>query len=378
MEAVAVGILVEQTTHQAAWVGLAAAAGFVPIALFGPLAGVLADRRSRRNILLATTLIQTAFAAVLTTLAALGEARPGFVTIIVFGSACAGAIGFPTFQAMLPDLVPREDIPAAVALSSAQWNLGRVVGPALAGVVIAVGGYSWAFAVNTASFLAVLIVVLPLQLPIPQSTPGESVIASMLAGLRFARDDPGIRTALALMIVNSLLAAPFIGLVASMAIGVLDGGEVGTSLLVTGQGIGAVAMAFSLGTLVDRFGVRRQLLGSLRVLPAALVAYAYAPNVAIATIAITVVGFFYLGAFSCFTTVVQLRAPSHMRGRALSAFTVTLGTAYPIGLLIQGVVADWIGLRATTAGAAVLMAVGLGTAKAIRPNFGNALDSPTT
>jgi len=376
MEAVAVGILITEATHSTVWVGLAAAAGFVPTSIFGPVGGALADRIPRRTIILATTTVQMVFAGLLTCLAILHETRPGLVVAIMFGSGCAAAIGFPTYMSILPDLVPVEDLPAAVALSSAQWNLGRVIGPAIAGIVITTGGYAWAFGINTLSFLAVIAVVLPLTLPAPLPHGGESIRQSIRDGFRFARREPGIRAAIVLMVINSLLAAPFIGLVAYMALDVLNGSKGSASILVTAQGVGAVLMAFSLGNLVHKFGIRRLLLFVLGALPVALVLYASAPTIPTSALAIMIVGFFYLGALSSFTTIAQLRAPSHLRGRTLSAMTLILGTMYPLGLLIQGVVANAIGLRATTAGAGVLMALSLVGMRIFWPGFADALDEP--
>ena len=175
MESVAVGVLVTTTTGQAGWAGLVAAAAFVPNALLGPLGGALADRVPRRALLLGTTAVQAMLAAGLTALAAFDAAEPWAVTLIVLASGCAGALGFPAYQSMMPDLVPREDLTGAVALGAAQWNLGRVIGPVLAGVVIALGGYEWAFAVNTVSFLAVIVAIAPIRLPAPSPTAGESI-----------------------------------------------------------------------------------------------------------------------------------------------------------------------------------------------------------
>ncbi|MEN9595034.1 MAG: hypothetical protein RLY23_1517, partial [Actinomycetota bacterium] len=159
METVGVGILVTETTGQATWTGVVAAAGFVPAAVLGPVGGALADRLERKKLLMITTTIQTLLAALLTTLAATGAPSPLVVTLIVFASGCASAIGFPTYQSVLPDLVPPEDLVGAIALSSAQWNLGRVIGPALAGIVIGFGGYAWAFSINTISFAAVFVAI---------------------------------------------------------------------------------------------------------------------------------------------------------------------------------------------------------------------------
>ena len=374
METVGVGILVTTTTHQAGWTGLVAAAAFVPNAFLGPVGGALADRLPRRRVLVTTTTVQTMLAGTLTLLAATDSAHPGVVALIVLGAGCAMALGFPSYMALLPDLVPRDDLPGAVALSSAQWNLGRVIGPALAGVVIGLGGYQWAFGFNTVSFLAVIAVVLSLRLPPPAPVRESSIFASIRAGARFARADPGLRVVIAYMALNSLLAAPFIALVPAVALKVFGSGDYGTSLLVTAQGIGAVLMGLALGPLFARFGGRRVLVGVLGGLPLALLAYAAAPNLAVGVVTIFAVGFLYLGALSSFTTIAQLRAPTELRGRVLSLLMVLLGTLYPLGSVIQGAVADRIGLRATTASAGILMGASLLLVRAIRPDLAGALD----
>ena len=377
METVGVGILVTTTTHQAGWTGLVAAAAFVPNAFLGPLGGALADRLPRRRVLLTTTAVQTALAGTLTLLAATDSAHPGVVALIVLGAGCAMAIGFPSYMALLPDLVPRDDLPGAVALSSAQWNLGRVIGPALAGVVIGFGGFEWAFGFNTLSFLAVIAVVLSLRLPPPAPVQEASIFASIRAGARFARADPGLRVVISYMALNSLLAAPFIALVPAVALKVFGNGDFGTALLVTAQGIGAVLMGLALGPLFARFGSRRVLVGVLGGLPIALLAYAAAPNLAAGVVTIFAVGFLYLGALSSFTTIAQLRAPAELRGRVLSLLMVLLGTLYPLGSVLQGAIADRVGLRVTTAGAAVLMAAALLLVRMLRPDLARALDEPT-
>jgi MFS family permease len=374
METVGVGVLVTAETGQAGWAGLVAAAGFVPHGVLAPFGGALADRLPRRTLLLLMTTIQTALAATLTLLAASGTPNPGIVTLIVLANGCAMALGFPAFQALLPDLVPRDDLPGAVALSSAQWNLGRVIGPALAGIVIRVGGYEWAFGLNTISFFAVISVLTVLQLPRPAVTSEASIMRAIATGARFVRADPGLRLVVGYMALNSLLAAPFIALVPAVALKVFDNEQAGTAALVTSQGIGAVLMGLSLGVLHARFGNRRVLLGVLWGLPAALCAYAAAPNLAFGVVTIFAVGFLYLGALSSFTTIAQLRAPTELRGRVLSFLMMLLGTLYPLGSVVQGAIADRIGLRATTAGAAVLMALVLLVVRLTRPTLAHALD----
>jgi MFS family permease len=373
MEAVGVGILVTSETGQAGWAGLVAAAGFVPTAVLAPLGGALADRVPRRTLLLTTTSFQILFAGLLAFFASLGDPSPGVVTLLVLGAGCANAIGFPAYQAMLPDLVPRADLPGAVALSSAQWNLGRVIGPALAGLVIGLGGYELAFLLNTLSFFAVFAVIASFRLPRPIPSLGTSILQSIREGARFVRGDPALRFVVGCMALNSLLAAPFIALIPAVALKVFHEEKLGTAALVTAQGIGAVCMGLALAGLFARFGARRVMLTVLGALPIALLAYALAPTLPLAVITIFVVGFLYLGSLSSFTTIAQLRAPAALRGRVVSVLMMLIGALYPIGSIAQGAIADEIGLRATTAGAAVLLGALLLAWRLLRPRAADAL-----
>jgi MFS family permease len=377
MESVALGVYVTDVTGQAAWTGTVAAASFVPIAVLGPLGGALADRLPRKTLMVVMASLQTALAALLTFLFVVGDPSPVVVTLIALGNGVCAALLFPSYQAILPDLVPTEDLPGAIALSSAQYNLGRVIGPALAGVVIYFGGYAWAEAINALSFVAVIVVVLTLTLPPPAAGARDTKLwRSIVEGFHFVTRDRGLRVTALAMCLNTLLAAPFIALVPAMAEEVLDDGTVGTAVLVTAQGIGAVAMALCLGPLTARFGPRRVMLGVMIGLTPALAAYAYAPILAISALALTVVGFLYLGALSTFTSIAQLRAPANIRGRAVSIFIMILGALYPLGSVIQGKIADEIGLRATTFGAAAIMAAAMLLIRAVRPGVTKAIDEP--
>jgi MFS family permease len=373
METVAVGILVTADTGKAGWTGLVAAAGFVPAAFLGPIGGALADRVARKPLLLGTTFVQIGLATLLAVLAALDAAAPGIVVVIVFLAGCFQAIGFPTYQAVIPDLVPSEDLTGAVALGAAQWNLGRVVGPALAGIVIAVGGYEWAFGINALSFVAVIAAVAPLHLPPPHHT-GIPVFAAIREGWGYAIREPGLRAVITYAALTFFLAGPFIALVPAMALEVLDRGSAGTSVLVTAQGIGAVTMALSLGTLTHKFGPRTVLLTMLSLLPVALVVYSLSPTLAFAAVAIFFVGTVYLGTFSSIFAIVQHRAPARFRGRVLSVIMVLLGTVYPLGAILQGSLADHIGLRVTTACAGLLLGAAVLSLRLLRPGFTAALD----
>jgi predicted MFS family arabinose efflux permease len=244
--------------------------------------------------------------------------------------------------------------------------------------VIGLGGYEVAFFLNTVSFFAVFAVVASFRVPRPARVAGTSILRSIREGAHFVRGDPALRFVVGCMALNSLLAAPFIALIPAVALDVFHEEKLGTAVLVTAQGLGAVCMGLGLATLFGRFGTRHVLLGVLFTLPAALVLYALAPTLPLAMVAIFAVGALYLGSLSSFTTVAQLRAPAELRGRVVSVLMMLIGALYPIGSIVQGAIADEIGLRATTTGAAALLGALLLTWRVLRPNAADAIGGVIT
>jgi predicted MFS family arabinose efflux permease len=280
---------------------------------------------------------------------------------------------------MLPDMVERRDLLAAVSLSSAQFNLGRVIGPALAGLVTVAAGYAATFAANTVSFGAVVVALLLIRLPAHQRTAdGAGLRQRMGEGVRVARSEPGCRSAIGLIAVVALLASPFIALVPAMAIVGLHAssaraGVAATSVLVTCQGVGAVAGVLVLPGLARRYGRRAQVTGALLTLPLLLVLYGLAPRLVVAGAALLLVGAAYIGVLSGLNTVVQLRAPEAARARVLSLYMFALGTVYPLGAVLQGWAGHASSVRAVTVVSAVALAAVLGTLALARPQVFRAL-----
>jgi MFS family permease len=377
METVAVGDLVANRTGQAGWTALVAAAGFLPMGLLGPIGGAFADRWDRRLMLIAMTATQMVCAAALTLLSATGHASPGPVAFVVFVAGCVAGVGFPAYSAMLPDLVPKEDLLAAMSLSQAQWNLGRVVGPALAGLAISLGSYTTAFVLNTVSFAAMLVALRLLRLERrPKPTDDAPLFQRIVVGARAAHAEPGVRSAILMISLVALTASPFIALIPAMARVRFDGGSDLTARLVTAQGVGAVVGAFLLPVLAARFGRYRMLLVSFVLLAGALVLYGLAPTPNAATLALVGVGGAYMFVFSGIGTVVQLRAPAELRARVLSFYFLALGVLYPIGALIQGPIADRIGLGEMTVVSGVALIGVVGLLRLVRPERLVALDDP--
>jgi MFS family permease len=371
MQTVAVGALVTADTGKATWTVLVAAGAFLPIGLLSPVGGALADRLDRKRSLMIGNLAETVLAAALALLVYAGRTSPGLLTMLVTVQGCVSALLVPFQTAVLPDLVPREEYLAGASLNSAQFNMGRVVGPAAAGVTVALFGYGTAFMANAVSFLAVVVAVAFIRLPPPVRAGRERLWATLRAGVKVAREDPGCRAAIGLIALVALLASPFIALVPAVARSLTHGtkGAVAsaTAVLTTAQGIGAVAGALAVTPLAARFGRGRVLVAEMAALGVVLAAYAASPDLALAAAALTVVGAIYIGILSGLQTVVQLRAPEAYRGRVLSLYLVALGIVYPVGSLIQGPVADAVGLAPTTIAAAALLLAALAGLAVARP-----------
>jgi MFS family permease len=376
MQTVAVGALVISRTGSASWAVLVAAGGFLPIGLLSPIGGALADRLPRRIVLALGNLVSALVAAAIAILIAVGHDSPATLVALVTVQGSVAALIGPFLQAILPDLVPRSEFLAASSLNSAQFNLGRIAGPALAGLTVALLGYPAAFAANAISFLAVVIALAFVRLAAPPGG-GAGLLASLRAGLAATRAEPSCRAAIIVISIVAFLAAPFIALVPAMAQHLIGGGSTAiagaTAVLTTAQGAGAVAGALTLAPLASWLGRGRLLAGSLVVLPLTLIGYAAAPNLLAGAETLFAVGAVYMSVLSGLSTVVQLHAPQAYRGRVLSFFLVALGVSYPLGALAQGPVADQIGIGWMTAGSALLLVLGCGLLALLRPGVLRAL-----
>jgi MFS family permease len=372
MQTVAVGALVISDTGNAIWAVLVAAGAFLPIGLLAPVGGTLADRLPRRLVLALGNLVAAATAAVIAVLVAAGHDNPAALVALVTLQGSASALIMPFQQAILPDLVPKSEFLAAVSLNSAQFNLGRIVGPALAGATVAAFGYAAAFTANAVSFLAIVAALAFVRLA-PPAGRSAPLIAALRSGFAAARREPSCWAAIVTIAVVAFLASPFIALVPVMARHLTHGGSravaQATALLTTAQGVGAVAGALCLASLASYLGRGRLLGWSLVLLPPALGLYSASQTPWQGAVTLFVVGLIYIGVLSGLSTVVQLRAPEAYRGRILSFFLVALGVAYPVGSLVQGPVIDRIGVGPTTAGTALLLLLIMAVTALRRPGF---------
>jgi MFS family permease len=369
METVALGRYVQERTGEAKWAGLVAAAGFLPTAVVGLVGGALADRVRRQRLIIGASLAQALIAAVLTWMVSSGRATPAWIAFWALLSGCGGAIGFPAWQTAVPDMVPHDEVPAAIGLSSVQWNLGRVVGPAIAGVVMSFWGITAALVCNVVSFFAVTVAASVVHIPPKVAKAKESILRTVADGWRTVRTVPALRVMSGAMTLNFFVAAPFIALIPAMVEKELHAGRGANSALVTAQGVGAVLAGVLLGGLVSRWGVRLTLVRLVATLAPALVLYGLAPNLWWMVPALALVGGCYMGSMSTFSTIGQTMSPPDARGRVMAINNATLGVLYPIGAVLQGALADQVGVRTVTVASGVLMVLVLMAMRVLRPGF---------
>lgn len=380
MQAVAVGAYVTEATGKASWTALVAVAAFLPIGVLSPVGGALADRVDRRRFVIVAESIEATLALALALLFVIEHQSPQVVTLIVLLGGCSSALRLPFHQSVLPDVVPREDLLGAVSLGSAQYNLGRVFGPALAGLVISLGSFELAFFVNALSFLAGIVAFGIIRLPPRTPLDEGSTWSRIRAGADAARAEPGCRTAIGLIAVVAVLISPFIALIPAMAAHLAGGGAddtaAGTGALTTAQGVGAVLGALAIVPMATRFGRRRSIVGNLLATPVLLCLYAASPNLVVAVALLSLVGMGYIGILSGLSSVVQLRAPEEFRGRILSLYFVALGVLYPIGSMLHGAAADVLGLSNTIVVFALVMVAVVLVVELRSPHVSAVLDDP--
>jgi len=374
METVAMGVYVTQETGRAEWTGGIVALTFLPSVILSPLGGALADRFDRRAYVALGTVVQLLLAGVLTLLAFTHQLNVPAVAIISLLHGCTSTLINPAFNALLAELVPPRDFHSAVSLNSAQFNLGRIIGPALAAAVLGVGGVSWALLINTLSFLAVLVALSRVQVPLRETVRAARSLWSEIAhGVSVVRGDSDIKLMLWSTLFIAALVAPFIGLVPVFAIREFGQGAAATSLLVTCQGAGAVTAALVVGTLVDTMGQRR-LLGILALCIGAVSAvYWLSPTLPLAASVIFVLGGAYMMLMTGTNAFCQSRVPRELQARVSSLYSMVLGGGYSLGVWGLGALADRVGLRFVMVTASIVFLALVLTVRLLRPrSFDNA------
>jgi len=357
MQTMALGWLLYRLTDSPLALGLLAAARFGPSLVGAPFAGVAADRVSRRSLVLTTQTLGALQAAALAALTLAGRIEPWQILALALFQGIVDTFDMPARQTLQVDLVGVDDLQSAVALNSTAFNTARIVGPALAGVVVAAWGEGVCFAVNAASYLAVLVALLAIRIDVAPAAGGRSLAEDLVEGLRYAWATPAVRAALLAVAATSVAGLSYSTLLPVVARDVLRGGAHGYGLLLAGAGVGAIGGALRTAGArgSERAAVRA--LAAQAMLGAGLLAFGAVRELAVAVGVLVVIGFAVSVQLTTTNAFLQTTAPPALRGRVISMYNWIFVGLSPVGGLVAGWVAEHVGAPWTAAGAGMVCIV---------------------
>lgn len=361
MQMVAQSWLIYRLTGSAALLGLLGFAGQIPVFVLAPLGGVIADRVRRHRVLVTTQTIMMALAAALAALTLSGNVRVSHLFVLASVLGIANAFDIPARQAFVVEMVEREDLMNAIALNSSMVNGARVVGPAIAGVVVAAVGEGWCFLLNALSYVAVIGALLLMRLPHrPPPAPRTSAWASIVEGFVFSWRTAPVRALLLLLGLVSLMGMPYSVLMPIFADRILHGGPDAYGLLMSASGVGALAGAATLTVRRHIRGLGRWIALSAAGFGLSLIAFAFSRSLWLSALLLVPAGFCMMVEMAASNTLIQAMVPDRLRGRVMAVYSMMFMGMAPLGALIAGALAAPFGAPATVAiGGAVCMAGGL-------------------
>jgi MFS family permease len=361
MQTVAQGLLVLQLTGSGTALGLVTALQTIPVLLFGPWGGVVADRFPKRRILYVTQAVSAILGLLLGTLVATGAVRIEMVYLLALCLGAVSAVDNPTRQAFVLEMVGKEEIVNAISLNSTEINLARVVGPAIAGILIASVGLAACFLINGFSFLAVLAVLMAMRAEELRPTPLASRMPGQLRqGLQYVRASPVIRTILVMMAVIGTFTYEFSVSLPLFAEVTFRQGPATYAAMTAAMGLGAVVGG--LYTASRGTGSPQRLISAALLFGGTVLMTAVAPSLPLALLALVAVGFCSIGFTSLGNATLQLATSAEMRGRVMALWTVAFLGSTPIGGPLIGAIGEHVGPRWALAlgGVAAMVAAGLG------------------
>ncbi len=374
MQNVTVPFVLLRATGSPAWVGLGSFAQFLPALLLGPLGGRFADRYPRKRIIVLTQFSGMIVALALWLAWRDGAASPGITVALVAGMGVTIGFGLPAWQSFVPRLVPRDDLLNAVTLNSAQFNASRAIGPTVGGVVLATLGPAPAFLGNAASYGAVLLAMALIRTrSAVVEHPDHMGAGTFREGVRYLRQHRGLVLAVVVISIVVFLGNPVIPLSVVFASDVYEVGPLAYGVLTAALGVGAVSAAVLLGAFGDDRHRSQLAVAGVSVFAAGVLLMGLAPVYAGGLVAMVALGAGYLTLASAFNTSIQAIVAERFRGRVLAVYGMAITGSFPLGALLQGLIADAVGVRWTVAVAGALL-VGLAAWLMRRPSLTAALD----
>jgi MFS family permease len=318
--------------------------GQIPLFLLSPIAGIVADRYSRQRVVIATQSASMVLAFILAALTLTNKVHVWHIFVLSALLGIVNAFDIPARQSFIVEMVGKADLMNAIALNSSMFNASRVVGPAIAGILVAAIGEGWCFFLNGASYIAVIAGLMMMRVaPFePPAHPG-SPVKNIIEGFRFVLQNPPVHYLLALVGVISLAGTPFTVLMPVFADRILHGGPQAMGWLMGSTGIGALAAALILASRRHLSGLGRWAAMAATSFSVWLVAFSFSHTFWISTIILLPVGFSMMIHMGATNTLIQSMVPDRLRGRVMSIYSMTLMGMAPFGSLAVGFVAHRVG-----------------------------------
>ncbi|HYM00897.1 MAG TPA: MFS transporter, partial [Blastocatellia bacterium] len=338
MQNLAQSWLVYDISGSAFYLGLDAFLAQAPIILFTLFGGVLADRKSRRHILLFSQYLQMFDAFMLAALLFFGYRHIWPILVLSFLTGTAQSFGGPAYSALIPTLVDAEDLPNAIALNSIQFNLARVIGPVIGGVTLKLLGAVWCFGLNGLSFIAVIFSLYMIRVSFTPKPSGESVRDSMRAGFDFIRQREGMVPLILLAFAITAIAFPMIAFLPVFARTVFQAGPGTYTALLASSGVGSVIGALIFAGSGKKRGLGKSALITLMCLGLVMTSFALSRQVFLSCFFLFLSGAVLLSVFAMITSLVQMITPDNMRGRVMSVYNGAFRGGMPLGSIVAGAI----------------------------------------
>jgi MFS family permease len=324
--------------HQGLYVEILQFADFCPVLILALLAGVISDRVNRKTWLIILQSAACVLGVGLAAAAFMGKANPFVVIVFTFLEGIVWALNGPVFLAMVPSLVPRNDLHRALALNSIQFNMARLCGPMLAAAIIGIAGIAGAFTLNAVTFLPLLVVLLFFipSIPQPPRTETTSMREDIREGLRFVWKHQGTRRLTIMGLIFMFLSAPLQGLLPVFAQSVLNGGPVLFGLMLSAIGLGSILGAFSLAYIPSYYPRHHLIPLSMGVFAIVGLLFSFSTVPALSLLILVASGMCWLLSLNASNTANQLLATDANRGRVLSIMLLAQQGGMPLGHLFAG------------------------------------------
>jgi predicted MFS family arabinose efflux permease len=336
MQSTAQSWLVYKLSNSPVYLGLDAFFAQIPIFLFSLLGGVYADRKSRRTLLIISQCIQLTCAFLLATLAAMNVVQVWHIWCLSFMVGTAQSFGGPAYSALVPSLVEKEHLQNAIALNSIQFNLARVVGPALGGLALIKLGPAWCFTVNGVSYLAVIASLLSIHTNFIPPKTGRSVLDSMREGVQFLWSREGMIGLVSIGFLVTLLSYPLITFLPVLARNVFHREADTFTLFLCLSGAGSVVGALTVAAMHNQKGQARHSLAIMLLLGAFITAIGFSKSLWLTCLLIFVSGILLMIVFALNSSLVQSHTSDAMRGRVMSVYNLAFRGGMPMGSLLSG------------------------------------------